>query len=199
MDRLHSPPSLHNVHLFLFFFQLLRIYFEIKKQNFSRIFVSKLSRWLRYSIKNLQCCELIRSYYQQCTTGTFFTVLGYMCLSFTSVNLSHQNLPHQNTSGFPSVMKKTSLLYIQSPPALGGEHSISIYEQLELSSAKSAWVRGFPRTFMGFSFSLFILFYYKIFLSSSSSRPYQYITAVFRNSLPSGTENTHKHTEEAKD
>lgn len=73
-----------------------------------------------------------------------------------------QNLPRQTTSGFPSAVKKTSSLNIQTPPAFGVgvrvEHSISTYEQLELSSTKSAWVRGFPETFMGFSFSPFVLF-----------------------------------------
>lgn len=94
------------------------------------------------------------------------------------------------------------LLYIQtqSPPAFGGDHSIStelLQAAWPLSSTKSAWIRALENLhgFFFFSFSLFFssFFFVRIslfFISSSSSRPYQYITVVFRNSLPSATEDT---------
>lgn len=53
------------------------------KRNFSRIFffISKLSRWLRYSIK-IFSAEFMR-YYQQCTTGTSLLCSIYVFILHT--------------------------------------------------------------------------------------------------------------------
>lgn len=83
-----------------------------------------------------------------------------------------------------------------------GEHSMSI-ELLQAawlpSTTKSAWIRALEslREFSFLSFSpprpLFSRSLFFFFLnSSSSSWPYQYITVVFKKSLPSATENTQK-------
>lgn len=74
-----------------------------------------------------------------------------------------------------------------------GEHSIStellqaawLLPSTKISLDKGSWESSWVFLF----FSFFFLFS-EIFISSSSSRPYQYITVVFRNSLPSATEDT---------
>lgn len=165
MDRFpFSPFPPHCSSFSLFFFSFSGFILKYKKKKLQSNFLFKAFSLAEIQYKKIfSAVNLLGVITNNAPRVHFFTVLGYMCLSFTSVNLSHRNLPYRTTSGFPCVVKKTSLLYIQTPPAFGGgEHGISIYEQLELSSAKSAWVRGFPRTFKGFSFSLFILFYFTI-------------------------------------
>lgn len=138
--------------------------------------------------KNLQCCEFM-SYYRQCTMGTFLLCSIYV---YPSRWPSKSALSNYVMSA--SVMKKTSYSTFRHNLLQHlGEHSIST-ELLRaarlLSSTKPAWISALENLH-GFSFLFFPpLLFCEIFLSSSSSRPYQYITVVFRNSLPSAREDT---------
>lgn len=76
-----------------------------------------------------------------------------------------------------------------------GEHSIStptssffpLLNQPGMGDTESSRV-----CFCFCLFNFFFHYYYEISIPSSSWWPYQYITVVFRNSLPSATEDTHK-------
>lgn len=89
-----------------------------------------------------------------------------------------------------SVMKKTYSTFRPNFLQHVGEHSVPSTEQLDSSPPLNQPGLGLLRIFMSFHFSLFFFIFCEFFISSSSSRPYQYITVVFRNSLPSATEDT---------
>lgn len=117
-----SPPSLHIVHLFLSFFSASQaLFWNTKKKKLQSNFLFKAFSLAEIQYKKIfSAVNLLGVITNNAPRVHFFTVLGYMCLSFTSVNLSHRNLPYRTTSGFPCVVKKTSLLYIQTPPAFWG-------------------------------------------------------------------------------
>lgn len=64
----------HKVHLHVsaFSFSKFNLKYKTKLQS---DFFTKLFSLAEIQYKNLQCCEFM-SYYQQCTMGTFFTVLN---------------------------------------------------------------------------------------------------------------------------
>lgn len=68
--------------LCFFSFKCLKIQFEIQNEtSVGFFFISKLSRWLRYSIK-IFSAEFMR-YYQQCTTGTSLLCSIYVFILHT--------------------------------------------------------------------------------------------------------------------
>lgn len=127
----------------------------------------------------------------------------YMCLSFTPAVPLSQNLLYQarvfNVGLCEREKKKRLFLkFLHSHKTsrsiwVNTAFPLNSYKQL-LPSTKSAWDGGSSES-SRVSFSLFNFsfhYYYEIFIPSSSWWPYQYITVVFRNSLPSATEDTHK-------
>lgn len=127
-----------------------------------------------------------------------------MCLSFTPAVPLSQNLLYQARVidvglGERRQKKRTFFIILHSRKTtwsiwMNTAFPLNSYKQL-LPSTKSAWDGGSESWSVCFSFCLFNffpLYYYEIFIPSSSRWPYQYITVVFRNSLPSATEDTHK-------
>lgn len=130
--------NLHKVHFHVSFFFFLASQNSIwnTKQNFSRISFSKLSRWLRYSIKNLQCCEFLWVITNNVPRVHFYCA-QYICLSFTSANLLCQNLLYQTMSRRPLRWKKRTSYSTFRLNLLQhlGEHSIISIELLQ-----AAWL-----------------------------------------------------------
>lgn len=122
MDRFpFSPFPPHCSFFSLFFFSFSGFILKYKKKKLQSNFLFKAFSLAEIQYKKIfSAVNLLGVITNNAPRVHFFTVLGYMCLSFTSVNLSHRNLPYRTTSGFPCVVKKTSLLYIQTPPAFGG-------------------------------------------------------------------------------
>lgn len=137
--------------------------------------------------------------------GTSLLCSIYMCLSFTPAVSLSQNLLHQArvfNDGLGERKKTDSSLlffffFLHSHKTsrsiwVNTAFPLISYKQL-LPSTKSAWDGDSDSSrvsFLLFNFSFH--YYYEIFIPSSSWWPYQYITVVFRNSLPSATEDTHK-------
>lgn len=124
-----------------------------------------------------------------------------MCLSFTPAVPLSQNLLYQarvfnvGLGERKQTKKKTFYTLHSHKTSHLGEHSIStptssffpLLNQPGIGETESSRV-----CFCYCLFNFFPHYYYEIFIPSSSWWPYQYITVVFRNSLPSATEDTHK-------
>lgn len=131
------------------------------------------------------------SYYQQCTMGTFLLCSIY-------VFILHAGQPTASKPAFSndlmlaSVRKRLLILHSDITSCsiwVNTAFPLNSYKQLDFFPLLNQPGIRALENLHGFSFrSLF--FFSEIFIPSSSSRPYQYITVVFRNSLPSATEDT---------
>lgn len=153
---------------------------------------------MRYSIK-IFSAEFM-CYYQRCTTGT-----SLLCSIY--VFIFHTGCPTKTKPALSSCLmlalererggKKDFFFfyfYIRTkPPAAFGWtqqfHSTPTSSFFPLLNQHGMGALLNLQEFLShFYFSFH--YYYEIFIPSSSWWPYQYITVVFRNSLPSATEDT---------
>lgn len=146
-------------------------------------------------------------YYQQCTTGTSLLCSIYVFILHTGrPTKSKTCLTKLECLLLASVREKEKKghflknFYIHTkPPAAFGwtQHFHSTPTSSFFPLLNQPGIGALPNLqefLLNFSFH----YYYEIFLPSSSWWPYQYITVVFRNSLPSATEDTHISQELAK-